>query len=60
MHERLAHPMTAAFALTLVKVPFAFPVMQEMLQVHRARQQDPGLRWLPAKLKTEAGAPQHN
>jgi LysR family nod box-dependent transcriptional activator len=60
MHERLARQMTAAFPLTSAKIPFAFPVMEEMMQFHRARQNDPGLRWLRTKLKTEARAPRHN
>lgn len=60
MHERLARQMTAAFPLTSAKVPFAFPVMQEMMQFHRARQQDSGLRWLRTQLKAEAKESMHN
>jgi DNA-binding transcriptional LysR family regulator len=60
MHARLARQMIAAFPLVAVKIPFAFPVMQEMMQFHRARQQDPGLRWLRALLKAEARASLHN
>jgi LysR family transcriptional regulator, nod-box dependent transcriptional activator len=54
MHERLARQMVAAFPLTMTKIPFAFPVMQEMMQYHRARQEDPGVCWLRAQLKAEA------
>lgn len=60
LHERLARQMDAAFPLTLTKIPFAFPVMPEMMQFHRARQQNPGLRWLRGKLKAEVSLPLHN
>jgi DNA-binding transcriptional LysR family regulator len=54
MHERLARLMAAQFPLTLARVPFEFPVMREMLQFHRARESDEGLRWLRRELITAA------
>lgn len=57
MHERLARQMAAQFPLVLAEMPFAFPVMREMLQYHRAREADEGLRWLRDLLKGNAGNP---
>jgi LysR family transcriptional regulator, nod-box dependent transcriptional activator len=54
MHERLARQMAARFPLALAEMPFAFPVMREMLQYHRAREADEGLRWLRGELQTAA------
>jgi LysR family nod box-dependent transcriptional activator len=54
MHERLARQMAASFPLTVAKVPFTFPVMREMMQYHRARHEDEGLRWLRSQFKAEA------
>lgn len=51
MHERLARQMAAQFPLALSPVPFPFPIMREMLQYHRARDADDGLRWLREQLK---------
>lgn len=57
MHERLARQMVAQFPLVLAEMPFAFPVMREMLQYHQAREADEGLRWLRGQLKAEAANP---
>lgn len=54
MHERLARQMAAQFPLALSEMPFPFPVMREMLQYHRAREADEGLRWLRAQLQQQA------
>jgi LysR family transcriptional regulator, nod-box dependent transcriptional activator len=35
-------------------LPFEFPVMREMIQYHKARETDEGLRWLRRELKVEA------
>lgn len=57
MHERLAKQMAAQFPLALAEIPFAFPVMREMLQYHRAREADEGLCWLRGELRTQAANP---
>ena len=57
MHERLARQMVAQFPLVLTEMPFPFPVMREMMQYHRAREADEGLRWLRNELRVEAANP---
>lgn len=54
MHERMARQMAERFPLTVAALPFAFPVMREMIQYHKAREADDGLRWLRGELKTQA------
>ena len=54
MHERLALPMVERFPLAFAPLPFAFPVMREMIQYHKARAADEGLRWLRAQLGEQA------
>lgn len=57
LHERLARQLAAQFPLVLAELPFAFPVMREMIQYHKAREADAGLRWLRSELKSEATRP---
>jgi LysR family nod box-dependent transcriptional activator len=54
MHERLAQQMVARFPLALSPLPFAFPVMREMIQYHKGREADDGLRWLRTQLNEQA------
>jgi LysR family nod box-dependent transcriptional activator len=54
MHERLALQMAALFPLALAPLPFEFPVMREMIQYHKAREADEGLRWLRLQLTRQA------
>lgn len=54
MHKRLATTMAAHLPISWAPVPFAFPVMPEMAQYHRARASDIGLRWLIDQIKTTA------
>src|SRR5690606_21722497 len=54
MHERLALPMVERFPLAFAPLPFACPVMREMIQYHKARAADEGLRWLRAQLGEQA------
>lgn len=54
MHERLARQMATQFPLAVAPLPFDFPVMREMIQYHKARENDEGLRWLRAQLRAEA------
>jgi hypothetical protein len=58
MHERLAVAMARHFAIAHAPMPFEFPVMREMLQVHRARTDDGGLVWLRGQLKAATGRKQ--
>lgn len=53
LHERLAVRMAAHFPLAIARLPFAFPVMREMVQYHRTREADEGLRWLRQQLRGE-------
>jgi LysR family transcriptional regulator, nod-box dependent transcriptional activator len=54
LHERLARQIAARFPLALAEIPFDFPVMREMIQYHKAREADQGLRWLRRELKAQA------
>lgn len=54
MHRRLAIRMQAHFPLAVQKPPFPMPRMRQMLQFHRARSGDEGLRWLRAALHRTA------
>lgn len=56
MHARLASLMHTRLPIALAPVPFAFPEMSEVMQHHRARDADPGLRWLRARLRDEVSA----
>ena len=38
--------MAAKLPLAIAPLPFAFPVMREMIQYHAARQRDGGVQWL--------------
>lgn len=58
MHERLARVMARDTAIAFAPLPFDFPVMREVVQYHRTRDADEGLRWLIDLLKaliTEEG-----
>ncbi|HTY94999.1 MAG TPA: LysR family transcriptional regulator [Steroidobacteraceae bacterium] len=57
MHERLALQIAARFPCVVRPLPFDFPVMREMVQYHKAREADAGLRWLRQLLKSEAETP---
>lgn len=50
MHERLARKMAGLFPIAVAPLPFAFPIMREMMQFHSARRADDGLAWLRAHL----------
>lgn len=54
MHERLALRMAEIFPLRWEPIPFAFPVMREMIQYHRSRSSDEGLQWLRQRLQEAA------
>lgn len=54
MHERLAQTLTRRLPITWQPLPFDFPMMREMIQYHRTRVDDPGLRWLVAQIHLAA------
>lgn len=45
-HERLARMQAKLLPIRLFDPPFDMPVLQEIIQYHRARQSDGGIRWL--------------
>jgi len=55
MHERLAMSAAAHLPITFVDLPFEFPRMTEMIQYHRSRDTDPGLKWLRAEIALAIG-----
>lgn len=57
MHERLAHSMAPALSLAIQECPIALPSMDEMIQFHSARRDDPGLQWLCQQLRELAAQP---
>ena len=54
MHERLARTLSTRLPIVWQMLPFDFPVMREMIQYHRTRADDPGLRWLIGKIHETA------
>jgi DNA-binding transcriptional LysR family regulator len=54
MQERLARRMAAALPLVTAPLPFPFQPMREMIQYHRTRSSDEGLRWLMARMREAA------
>jgi LysR family transcriptional regulator, nod-box dependent transcriptional activator len=57
MHERLARRMASMFPLAIAPIPFAFPMMREMLQFNRTRSSDEGLKWLRNQLRHDSALP---
>ena len=53
MHERMAARAATHLPLAYAPLPFDFPTMREVMQFHRTRAEDPGLRWLLRELKAE-------
>lgn len=54
MHERLAKVMARDLPIAYAPLPFDFPLMRQMVQHHRARAGDEGLRWLRGELAAVA------
>jgi len=56
MHERLARIMVEKLPLAMAPLPFAFPLMREMIQHHTARETDGGVQWLQRRVLEHAAA----
>jgi hypothetical protein len=56
MHERLAKIMVDKHPLAIAPLPFAFPLMREMVQYHAARAADGGIQWFLQRLLERAAA----
>jgi LysR family transcriptional regulator, nod-box dependent transcriptional activator len=56
MHERLARIMVEKHPLAIAPLPFAFPLMREMVQYHAARETDGGIQWLLQRILERAAA----
>jgi len=54
MHERLAQLMLHKLPLAIAPLPFAFPVMRELVQYHSAKAGDHGMQWLLQALLAQA------
>lgn len=54
MHERLARAMATYLPIAYAPIPIDFPVMTEMVQYHRTRTSDAGIRWLISQIQQEA------
>ncbi|KLE35928.1 LysR family transcriptional regulator [Aurantiacibacter luteus] len=56
MHERLARFMAPRLALEVMPMPFPIPAMEEIMQFHATRQEDPGLSWLREQIAHRAAS----
>lgn len=56
MQRRLALLFSRRLDIAIAEIPFPFPKMQEMIQYHTTRENDPGLRWLIDLIKKHATA----
>lgn len=54
MHERLARRAALHFPIVMAELPFEMPLMQEMIQYHRSRADDAGLRWIINQMREVA------
>lgn len=56
LHERLVSVMQDSFPIAHAPVPFAFPLMKEMVQFHETRAADQGLSWLRREIASVAAS----
>ena len=55
MHERLARLSMEVLPLACAPLPFEFPPMRQMVQLHRSREGDPGVTWFLDELRLALG-----
>lgn len=55
MHERLANLCARSLPLAIAPLPFEFPRMRQMIQLHPSREADAGVAWLIAALRESLG-----
>lgn len=51
MHERLAKIFESRIAIAITEVPFKFPILEQYVQYHSTRVDDPGIRWMIEQIK---------
>lgn len=51
MHERLAKIFAERLPIAIAEVPFNFPTLEECVQYHSTRMDDPGIRWMIEQIK---------
>lgn len=51
MHERLAKIIAQRLPIAITDIPFDFPVLEECVQYHSTRIDDPGIRWMIDQMK---------
>lgn len=54
MHERLARVSMDVLPLKAAALPFELAPMRQMVQMHRAREPDPGVNWFLSQLRESA------
>lgn len=54
MHRRHAELFARIYPIQLHPLPIESPTVREVMQWHKLRENDPGLRWLMALIETEA------
>lgn len=50
MHERLARLQATMLPLAIAPNPFPIPLLEQAMQWHRTRTEDPGIRWLRSQV----------
>jgi len=51
MHEKLAKIFESRIPITMTEVPFNFPILEQYVQYHSTRVDDPGIKWLIEQVK---------
>jgi DNA-binding transcriptional LysR family regulator len=51
MHERLARQSVRVLPLRIAPLPFEFPAMRQMVQLHPSKVSDPGIAWFLGQLR---------
>ena len=51
MHKRLAKIFESRIDIAIAEVPFKFPVLEQYVQYHSTRVDDPGIKWMIDQIK---------